>query len=713
MKKILALILAIYTMSGCFLTTANAYMYSKDGTDKLVPKYDSSVQDIVITPEDKHGMTVSGNSKNVVTEGVFAGKSAFKVTLPDSAADSDWYGWVDLKNINISMNDYNYIKYEYYIENLDGADTDSSFKSKKPYAQLVTVSGSNVWKNCTPQGEYSITVEQMAQKHWQTMVIPITDDGTLDGKKIESICLYLLGVMAWHKNAEVYVTNITFSSHNSNDSIFNIGVQQRINSQKTKQDIRLISSVSDISFEEYKSYGVKIDTEVNGNKSCSNVKCYSLYTSLLAGEATLTPDAYEGKYFGFYTLSDVEIGQRTKYSITFYLETNDEKILWGDTFVFMVESDGSINTKVVENVTEVLASNKYITGTTEKNSVSYKIDEEIVFNLSLQADGKVVGCDKFAWTLTADDGSKITGTENGNTGELTVRTTLSKPGFVYLQVNACDKNGNVISGVKQYNGGAGVDIGNITKTTAEPDDFDEFWSQQITKLDGVTPELISCVEMNNSSSNFHIYAIKVKFYEGTYGNYVSGYLTVPKAAKQGSLKIRMWYNGHGVEDPVPYCNENTALFNVCAHSIEIAQPSSYYSELRAGKLNGYGFDKEDNSDPETVYFKEMVLRDVQALRFMKDYFGAQGTDARFAGLWDGENIQITGGSQGGFQAIAVAVLEDGATKVDAYCPWLSDIGGQGVDGKQKSGFMPEYTSALEYFDSINFAKRIRCDIIII
>lgn len=712
MKRKIAAMMAALTVALCFAMSAEAYVYKPDGSNKYTAKYDTSVQDFVITPENKHGVTVEGADSNIVTEGTFAGKSAFKVTLPDSADDSAYFGWVNLKNLNLPINDYNYVKYEYYVEELDGADTDTNFSNKKPYAQLVTVSGSNVWKDCAPQGEYSVAVGQMAVRHWSSMVIPIVDDGKLDGKSIQSVCLCLLGVMAWHKNAEVYVTNITFSSHSSGDFIANVGVQQKIGSDSTNQSLRFVSAVSDIDFEDYKCYGLKLVTEVGGSKSESDVKRYTLYTSVLADGKTVTPDEYDGKYFGVYTLSDAAAGERVKYSVTFYLEKKDGTLIYSDSFIFVTEADGSISTKVVEHVNDVKASNKYITGTTDKASVSYKTGEEIVFSLSLQADGQTVACDKFVWTLTGDDGSKQTGTEKGNTGTITVKTTLNKAGFVYLQVSACDSAGKALNGVRSYNGGAGVDIENVKKTTSEPSDFDEFWEQRLAALDSVEPELISCVEVNTTATDFYTYAVKVKFYEGTHGNYVSGYLTVPKNASAGSLSIKMWYNGYGVEDPTTYWNKNTALFNVCAHSIEIGRESSYYSSLKSGKLNGYGFDKTQNSDPETVYFKEMLLRDVQALRFMRKYFGENGTDTRFAGLWDGSTVSLIGGSQGGFQAIAVAALDGNVSSVSAYCPWLCDIGGQGMNGKQKSNFMPEYTSALEYYDTINFAKRLNCEILL-
>ena len=355
------------------------------------------------------------------------------------------------------------------------------------------------------------------------------------------------------------------------------------------------------------------------------------------------------------------------------------------------------------DITTVKAEKKYFTGTTSKNAVSYNAGEEIAFNLTLMADGERVGCNYFIWELNADDGSKKIGKANGATGMLEVKTSMDVPGFVYLKVIPYNQNIMPITEVTPYNGGAGVEVDKIQKVKAEPEDFDEFWATQLSKLDEVAPELLECEEVTSPFNTHYAYKVKIKFFEGDYGNYVSGYLTVPKSAAKGSLKIRMWYQGHGVFDPDIYCNADTALFSVSAHAIEMGQDSSYYANQTW--LTGYGF--SNNEDPEDVYFKGMILRDIQALRFMKQYFGENGPDQRFSGLWNG-SIGIIGGSQGGFQAIAVSALEsDHITNVEAYCPWLCDIGGYGVDGRQKSTFMPAYTPALEYFDTVNFAKRIQ------
>lgn len=371
------------------------------------------------------------------------------------------------------------------------------------------------------------------------------------------------------------------------------------------------------------------------------------------------------------------------------------------------------------------ATKKYFVGTTDKNAVSYALNEEIVFTVKLQADGKLVSCPYFKYSLSADDGTSTSAQyADGSTGTLTVKTKISRAGFVHLTVEACDENKAVISGVEKFEGGAGADIDNITKTTSEPADFDEFWAAQVARLDSCEPELIYCEEVTGSDSNFHYYYIKIKFLEDNmYGDYVSGYLAVPKNASAGSLgTMNCEFMGAGVSNISKSGRANGAKLTVCAHSMELGKDSSYYRELssKGGKLYQYGFNSEWNSDRDTVYFKEMILRDIQAVRFMKKYFAADGpsftgtsenggASVNFAGLLEsGGTIDVSGGSQGGFQCLAVTALEDGISSSIAYCPWLCDIGGYGVDGTQNSTYMPAYTEALEYYDAINFAVRVKC-----
>ena len=117
--------------------------------------------------------------------------------------------------------------------------------------------------------------------------------------------------------------------------------------------------------------------------------------------------------------------------------------------------------------------------------------------------------------------------------------------------------------------------------------------------------------------------------------------------------------------------------------------------MQNGALKDYGFSAEDYKDPSQSYFRNMILRDVQALRYLKTI-----------PEWNGRDIQLTGGSMGAFQATAVAALEPGVTDLSVFIVWMCDVSGRSVG--RLAGWLPEYTDNLNYFDSVNFASRVKC-----
>jgi cephalosporin-C deacetylase-like acetyl esterase len=172
---------------------------------------------------------------------------------------------------------------------------------------------------------------------------------------------------------------------------------------------------------------------------------------------------------------------------------------------------------------------------------------------------------------------------------------------------------------------------------------------------------------------------------------------IPKNAQPGSLKLRLSFSGYNAsmnKPAVPTGSSAYITFAVNAHSMENGQPSSYYENLKAS-LGEYGFAAEDYADPSTSYFRNMILRDVQALRF-----------AKTLPEWNGRDIELSGGSMGGFQATAVAALEPGVTKLSVQIVWMCDVSGRSVG--RLEGWLPEYTENLNYFDSVNFAARVKC-----
>ncbi len=352
-------------------------------------------------------------------------------------------------------------------------------------------------------------------------------------------------------------------------------------------------------------------------------------------------------------------------------------------------------------------SGAYFYSDTDKSALSYKIGEEMNMTVYLSTGTDLASCAQFAWTMKGDDGKTSEGFAPGINGSVSFKTTLDTNGFVMITVKALDATGKEINENVRFSGAMGVHPELVTQTHEEPSDFDAFWEKAIADMNAVAPEIIEMKEVS-AQGGFKAYKMKVACVgndKWTGETYVSGYLSYPEGASAGSLKMRATFQGYGVSSPSVSCSDGYITFAVCGHSIEVGEDSTYYTDLASGALKGHGWYATDNTDPNEVYFKYMLLRDLQALRFMKQYFGSDGN-----GLWDGKTITLSGASQGGFQVIALAALDSDVTSVNAGVPWLCDIGGY-TDGKKiKSSFQPEYCDSIRYFDTANFAKRVKCPV---
>ena len=394
-------------------------------------------------------------------------------------------------------------------------------------------------------------------------------------------------------------------------------------------------------------------------------------------------------------------------SVSSFVDAIKEVNVPGETYEFSLSESGSYppSFELFDETDE-----RYFLGETSRDALSYEVGEEIEFTISLLADGELSSCARFDWTMVGDDGKSSSGSESGLAGRLTLKTTLDNNGFVMVTVKAIDAYGNEIDSDVRFSGAAGVHPELLTITKEEPADFDEYWAEAIEEMMTVEPEIIEMEEIKGQSG-FKAYKMKLacagneKWMGDTY---VSGYLTYPANASPKSLQIRATFQGYGVYSPSLSCSDGYITFAVCCHSMEIGMDDSYYADLKSGALKGYGWSVAENTDPKNVYYRYMLIRDLQALRFMKEYFGEDGN-----GLWNGETINLWGSSQGGFQVLAIAALDKDVDSIYADIPWLCDIGGY-TDGKKiKSSFRPDFTDGLGYFDSASFASRIECSVTII
>ncbi|SDU24469.1 Cephalosporin-C deacetylase [Verrucomicrobium sp. GAS474] len=337
-------------------------------------------------------------------------------------------------------------------------------------------------------------------------------------------------------------------------------------------------------------------------------------------------------------------------------------------------------------------------GTTDKEQAFYDPGEKMVFTIRLAdgaaPDAKLVAGKKLKWTRTGDDAKTETGEMvSSETEPLVITTSIDKPGFVRIEVAALDEGGKPLvnsKGSVRFDGGAGVEPEKL-EGVPEPADFDSFWTAQKARLAEV-PMKVSLTEIPSPDPAFVVYDVKI---DCAGGKPVSGYFTKPKDAAPKSLKARAGFMGYGVGSPPIDREKETLVLTINAHGIENGKDAAYYEALKNGELKGYAFKNDENAKPETAYFNGMILRVLRALEFLKSQ-----------PEWNGHDLIVSGGSQGGFQSLAGAALDKDVTLCRVGIPWCCDLGG--ITLGRLRGWRPDYVAGLGYYDGANMAKRITC-----
>ena len=372
--------------------------------------------------------------------------------------------------------------------------------------------------------------------------------------------------------------------------------------------------------------------------------------------------------------------------------------------------------------------NAWLKGTTDKTPICYKPGETMVFTVAPQGiKGEIsAGAYFLKWERNGDDGVSEKGSEPFTGKPFVYKTSIAKPGFVRLYAEVVDASGKpfmkkprMFSGdpttpegrraLKKlrrekrkvfFDGGAGADIDTLSQAAPEPADFDAFWARQKAELAKV-PFNAKRVEVPCGNPDVRLYALSV---DCTGGKPVTGYLSIPKAAEKGKkFGIHIGTPGYGVgEQFAPrHPAANAIEFKMNAHGFllrEFGGTDEYYRTYSDKiKSNGYtyAFDPKQNSNPETAYFRGMILRLIRAIQYLKS-----------CPEWDGKDLQVSGGSQGGGVAIWGAGCGEGVTHVYSTVTGFCDMGAE-LAGRLRGPWPRiKYVEALGYFDVVNFAKRV-------
>ncbi len=326
-----------------------------------------------------------------------------------------------------------------------------------------------------------------------------------------------------------------------------------------------------------------------------------------------------------------------------------------------------------------------------------------LFKYGIPQDGITVNYETGSELMPSDKTGSIT-LKNGK-AEINIGT-LDKPGFRDCIFSV------MINGKKySHHVKVGFSPDKIKPYTEMPDGFMDFWKNNIKEASEFPLKYTKEKAEEYCTEKIDCYLIKLQL--NNRGQAVYGYLFYPKNAKPGSCPVVLSPPGAGIKtikEPLRhkyYAEEGFIRLEFEIHGLNPTMSEEQFKEISNafnGKENGYltnGMDNKDNYYMKRVYLS--CLRCIDLLTSLPE--------------WDGKNVIVQGGSQGGALAMITAGLDKRVTACVVNHPALSDMAGymagraggyphffrtRGMDTKEK-------LETMSYYDVVNFARLIKAD----
>ncbi len=333
---------------------------------------------------------------------------------------------------------------------------------------------------------------------------------------------------------------------------------------------------------------------------------------------------------------------------------------------------------------------------------TYKLEQRADFKVKVLKNGQPVPGISISYEFGPE---QMPAVKKGNmeleNGEGTIRGIgMDKPGFLRCTVTAEWEGRNYTAW-----GTAGFAPESIEPVVEMPDDFVEFWEKGKEELAGIPIDAQLTLMPEYCTPKVDVYHVSLQNvtlvpWRGASRFY--GMLSVPKAP--GKYPAILGVPGAGVR---PYYRDDRAedgfiVFKVGIHGIPVNLEPDVYTQLGRGALAGYQINKLDDLDQ--YYFRRVYLGCVRAIDFI---FSMPE--------FDGENLAVTGGSQGGALSIVTAGLDKRVKYLAAFYPALCDVTGylegraggwphmfKDVDLEKK----PNWKKVAPYYDVVNFARQL-------
>lgn len=248
----------------------------------------------------------------------------------------------------------------------------------------------------------------------------------------------------------------------------------------------------------------------------------------------------------------------------------------------------------------------------------------------------------------------------------------------------------------------------IVPYTKEPADFTAFWDATLAEAAKTPLSYTRERYPELCSDQVECDLVKLKV-DGSHSVYA--YLFLPKDAGEGSCPAVLCPPGAGIKtikNPKPYYAENGFIrLEMEIHGLDPRISEQTFAEITAAfnsSANGYLENGIDSR--ERYYMRHVYVALVKAIDLLTSL-----------PEWDGRNVAVQGGSQGGGLALVAAGLDRRVTQCVANHPALTDMAGYAEPGRtggyphmNRELLTPDHVRTLSYYDAINFARHISCPV---
>ena len=281
-------------------------------------------------------------------------------------------------------------------------------------------------------------------------------------------------------------------------------------------------------------------------------------------------------------------------------------------------------------------------------------------------------------------------------GTLMLKGKMTKPGFYRVDVKA-------YVGGKEYKGACGAAFSpeQLVPTTVMPADFSDFWQNAIHEARKVDLNPTKRLLPERCTKDVNVYEVSFQNMQWNWRTY--GILCVP--VKEGKYPALLRVPGAGVR---PYsgdvytASQGVITLEIGIHGISVTMPQQVYDDVFNGALMNYwdfGYEDRDKS-----YYKRVVVGCIRALDYIEQYTP-----------WNGQQLGVTGSSQGGFLTLATAGIDK---RVTCYAPVHAALCDHTASLKGVACGWPHYfywnkgkgmerqIETSRYYDGVNFARLI-------